>query len=188
MRGTENRAVPGRDRLSRWLDWVSGSGLRQGADVTKRYNLYVIPRTWKMRSAALLGLGTCLAFIATYHADSASDVITRLLLFIGWWGSLALYGLESNWVELGKDGLKWSRVAIVTPGGPVSAGSAESYDHIEEIQLQGSEQVRLRWLEGGRRDKERKMTLRMRPEARNDFMHELRRRMEDDKRRGDVSG
>jgi len=84
--------------------------------------------------------------------------------------------------------MNWSRVAIVTPGGPVSGGSGAKYADIDDIQPKGSEQAEIRYVERGRRDKKRKMTLRMRPQARDDFVTEMSARIEADKRRGDIGG
>lgn len=165
-----------------------GSGFREEKDGGKRYNLYVVPHTWPVLTVLILGLALVMAFIATYRSDSISDVMTRLALLTAWWGTLALLGLESNWVQLNRDGMNWSRVAIVTPGGPVSGGSGAKYADIDDIQPKGSEQAEIRYVERGRRDKKRKMTLRMRPQARDDFVTEMSARIEADKRRGDIGG
>ena len=159
--------------------WLARAPKSREAEARRRETVYKswwVPRSLKMRALTAIVLGMIVLLIASQagserQAFQAAGAFLALMAISGWTGN------DGNYVELRPGELDVNKVG---GAGPAMAqfGSAISYADVDTIRVRKSGDFELKYLDKGKRDNVKKISFKIVPERRREFLDDLRSRVE----------
>jgi hypothetical protein len=141
-----------------------------------RYATWWVPRSFRIRVLLVIGTIGVTTIIAS-QAHSPGDAMIFVPMFLTVLSLNALIGHNGNFIELRTNAFSLSRVAT----GHVSITGAWliSYSDVDSLRVKKKGDFELRYLDKGRREKVKKISFKIVPERRKEFLDEFLARLRD---------
>ncbi|HEY8766881.1 MAG TPA: hypothetical protein VIP09_06425 [Dehalococcoidia bacterium] len=130
-----------------------------------------------MRALAVTALVGVTGLVAS-GTHSTGDAILAALLYVALLGINAWTGYDGSYVELQPDRLNVSKVAS-TGRTSMTVGSKISYSDVDSVRVKKSGDFELRYLDKGRREKVKKVSFKILPQLRKEFLDDLLSRLQE---------
>lgn len=165
--------------------WVARADRFRDAESHERgtvYKSWWAPRSFKVRALAAAAIAL-IALLVASGGGSADEAIRGAAAFLALMALSAWVGSTGNYVELRLEGFDVNRVAGAGPH-LAHGGLAIPYTDVGRLRIKKNGDFEVAYLDRVRRDRVKRASFKIVPERRQDFLKDLRARVET--ARGDV--